>query len=289
MVQSRLSVIIPVFNEERTVSTVISDIRLVLDGIKKDYEVITINDGSGDSSLKILKSIRDIKIINNPYNLGYGASIKKGIKESKGDFLLIIDADGTYPVDSIPRLLDYTKDYDMVVGARIGERVDIPFLRRPAKWVISGLANFLSGRRIPDLNSGLRVFKRGIAEEFFHLFPSKFSFTTTLTLACLTNDYTVKFVPVNYYKRKGKSTIHPINDFINFIALIIRLITYFNPFKMFLSVSILVFLISLVIFLYSYLFLGRVMDITITILVVAALQIFLFGLLAELIIKRAEK
>jgi len=286
---NRLSIIIPAYNEQKTVGSVVDDVKLILNKIKENYEIIVINDGSKDRTKEILEKIKGIKIINNPYNLGYGASIKKGIKESEGDFLLIIDADGTYPVDAIPRLLEYSKSYDMVVGARVGERVDIPFLRKPAKWFISKLANFLSGKNIPDLNSGLRVFKREVAEEFFHLFPSKFSFTTTLTLACLTNDYTVKYVPINYYRRKGSSTVHPINDFISFITLILRLATYFNPFKIFFLISASLLFFATVIFLYSLLFLERVMDITVIIILMASLQIFLFGLLAELMIKRVER
>lgn len=286
---NKISVIIPAYNEQKTIGKVADDIKEILDKAKTDYELIVVNDGSRDRTRETAEKIRGIKLINNPYNLGYGASIKKGIKESSGSLILIIDADGTYPVEAIPKLLEYSESYDMVVGARTGEQVDIPFMRRPAKWVITAIANFLSGKKIPDLNSGLRVFKREVAEEFFHLFPSGFSFTTTITLACLTNDYTVKYIPINYYKRKGKSTIHPIKDFINFVTLILRLITYFNPLKMFFFISALLFLVAAAIFLYSSLMLERVMDITVIILLVASLQIFLFGLLAEITIKRAER
>ena len=125
----------------------------------------------------------------------------------------------------------------MAVGARTGDHVKIPFVRRPAKWLLKKLAEYLSGRQIPDLNSGLRVFRRELAERFFGIFPDGFSFTTTITLAALTGGYRVQFLPINYYKRVGQSTIKPIRDFTGFLLLIIRLIVYFKPLNVFLPVS----------------------------------------------------
>lgn len=280
-----ISIIIPIYNEENTVEATLRNIKKVMDTTKKKYEIIAINDGSTDNSLLTLKKLHFIKLINNPYNIGYGASIKTGIKASKYNWILIIDADGTYPVHEIPKLLHYTQNYDMVVGART-KKPYIPLMRRPAKKFLTLLANYLSGKRIPDLNSGFRVFKKTIAMEFFHLFPSGFSFTTTITLACLTNDYTVKFIPIEYYKRKGKSSIKPFKDFKNFVFLIIRLITYFKPMKMFSLISIILFIAAIFIFLYSFLILHKLMDISVIVLFVASLQIFLFGALAELSLKK---
>ena len=121
----------------------------------------------------------------------------------------------------------------MVVGARTGKNVSIPLFRLPAKWIIGKIANFMTGRKIEDVNSGLRVFNKQKALEFIKLYPSGFSFTTTITLAFLTNDYTIKYIPINYFKRQGKSSIRPIKDFIGFIALIFRVIMYFRPLKFF--------------------------------------------------------
>ncbi len=279
-----ISVILPVFNEEEGIKEAVNEIKKVMAGHK--HEIIAVDDGSKDKSCTILDEIGGINVIHHPYNLGYGAAIKTGIKAAKGDWILITDSDGTYPVDEIPKLISYTKSYDMVVGARTRKNVKVPLLRRPAKLFLNVLASFLTNKKIPDLNSGLRIFKKEIAHEFFHLFPSGFSFTTTITLACLTNDYTVKYVPIDYYKRKGKSTINPINDFIGFTALIFRITTYFRPFRMFSSIAGLIFLIALSVFFYSLFVLGRVMDITTIVIALSSLQIFLFGLLAELIVKR---
>ena len=109
----------------------------------------------------------------------------------------------------------------------------MPLLRKPGKWIITRLAEYLSARHIPDLNSGLRVFRRDVAMRFLALYPDGFSFTTTITLAMLTNHYRVKFVPINYHKRVGKSSIHPIRDFTNFTILIIRICAYFKPLNVF--------------------------------------------------------
>ena len=255
-----------------------------MDSTRKKYEIIAVNDGSTDRSLEILKKMSFVKIINNPYNLGYGAAIKKAILKAEYEWIFILDADGTYPVQDISKLLLYT-DYDMVVGART-KNPHIPLFRVPAKKCLTAVARFLTNKQIPDLNSGFRLFRKEIAMRFFHLFPQGFSFTTTLTIACLTNGYTVKFVPVRYFKRKGVSSIKPFRDFKNFCMLIIRLMTYFKPMKMFSLVSAMLILAAGIVFGYSFFALHKLMDISVIVLLVASLQIFLFGALAELTIRK---
>jgi len=279
-----ISVVVPVFNEERAVASTMKQLKEVMDKTAYDYEIIAVNDGSKDKSIEILKEINGIKVISHPYNLGYSASLKDGIKHAKGNLILITDADGTYPIREIPNLLKHIDKYDMVVGNRKTDNV--PLLRKPAKFMIAKLGNFISGKKIPDINCGLRIFKKDIALRFWNLFPSGFSFTITITLACLTNEYTVKYVPISYFKRVGKSTIHPIKDFVNFINLIARITTYFNPFKVFFSVSILLFLTGLFIFLYTGLYIGRIADITVIVILLSSLQVFLIGLVADLIVKK---
>ena len=280
-----ISIVVPVFNEEGAVASTMKQLKEVMDKSGYDYEIIAVNDGSKDKSLEILKNIKGINVISHPYNLGYSASLKDGIKHAKGNYILITDADGTYPIREIPNLLKHIDKYDMVVGNRKNE--NIPLLRRPAKFIIAKLGNFVSGKKIPDINCGLRIFRKDIALRFWNLFPSGFSFTITITLACLTNEYTVKYVPISYFKRKGKSTIHPIKDFINFINLIARIATYFNPFKVFFSVSILLFIMGFLIFFYTF-YRGRIADITVIVILLSSLQIFLIGLVADLIVKNRK-
>jgi glycosyltransferase involved in cell wall biosynthesis len=277
-----VTVILPVYNEERTIKDVIAEIKHIMDSTDYNYEIIAVNDASQDNTGKILNQIKDIRVIHHPYNKGYGSSLKTAIRNSKSNLMVMTDSDGTYPIEEIPKLLKYADNYDLVTGVRVKSK--IPLTRRPAKFILSKLANFLTEQKIPDLNCGLRVIKKDNVEKFFKILPSRFSFTITHLLACLNNDYNVKFVPISYRKRKSKSTIHPIKDFIRFNTVIIRVITYFKPFKFFLISAFLLFF-GFLVFLYSLLVLHRIMDITVVVLVLASLQVFLFGLIADLIVK----
>ena len=221
-----ISIIIPAYNEEKNIRNVISQI---FDLKIKNLHIIVVDDGSTDGTYKALSSIKGISVLRHEANKGYGAALKTGIKSSSSEYILIIDADRTYPVDFIPKLIMGLSDYDMVVGARTGEIVKTPLFRKPAKLFLKHFAQYLTKADIPDLNSGLRAFKRSIAIRFMSLFPDGFSFTTTLTIACLTNDCRVKFIPINYYERKGKSKIHPVKDLIGFTNLIFRLNIFFKP------------------------------------------------------------
>jgi len=281
-----LSIVIPTHNEEKAIGAVLDELIEVLEGQK--YEIIVVDDGSTDKTPKIVQKKDSIKLIQHHYNKGYGAAIKTGIKNATNEVILIIDGDGSYPVKAIPELLKEADKYDMVVGARTGKEVKIQLYRRPAKWFLSKLANYLAETKIPDLNSGMRIFRRKEVERFLNILPNKFSFTTTLTLAYHTTGLLVKYVPINYFKRAGKSKIRPFKDGFNFIMLIFRTITYFNPLKVFLFVGFAFFLAAVFIFLYSALFSGRFMDVTTIVLVVAAIQTIIFGLLADLVVRRSE-
>lgn len=284
-----LSVVIPVYNEQDSIREVIFSLIKILSDHKIKYEIILVNDGSTDSTKKILQNIKGIKVVHHPYNKGYGASLKTGIRAAKHNTIAMLDADGTYPVDIIPEMLKYTDEYDIVSGARL-KGASIPLLRRPAKFILSMLANFLTGKRIPDINCGLRIIKKDHVQRFFNILPSRFSFTITHLLACLTNEGTVKFIPISYKKRKGQSTIHPIRDFIKFATIIVRVITYFKPLRFFSLVSSSLIGLALWVYVYNLVFLGKIlMDLTIIVLVLSALQIFLFGLIADLLVKKLNQ
>jgi glycosyltransferase involved in cell wall biosynthesis len=278
-----ISVVIPAHNEEKAIGTVLEELIEVLEA--ESYEIIVVDDGSIDDTDKIVQKKKSVKLIQHPYNKGYGAAIKMGIKNAANDLILIIDGDGSYPVKAIPELLKEANKYDMVVGARKGKEVKIQLYRRPAKWFLSKLANYLAETKIPDLNSGMRIFRRKDVGKFLNILSSKFSFTTTMTLAYHTTELAVKYVPINYYKRAGKSKIKPFRDGFNFIMLIVRTITYFNPLKVFLPSSIVLFAIGLVILLYEGIVHRNVADLPVM-LILAAFQIGFLGLLADLIVRR---
>lgn len=281
-----VSIIIPVFNEQEGIGPLLDALRDVLTRLSVPAEIIVVDDGSEDGTVKEVEK-RDVEIVRHSANRGYGAALKTGIRRAQYATIGIIDGDGTYPSDALPLLLDALRDADMAVGARIGAEVNIPFPRRPAKWILTHLANYLSGHRIPDLNSGLRVFRRELAERFFGLFPDGFSFTTTITLAGLTNGYRVSYLPVNYYKRAGRSTIRPMRDFFGFLLLIVRLIVYFKPLNVFLPASAVLVLAGVVKAAIDFHNTGA-FGVGAAIAILVGLQIAFLGLLADLIMRRTQ-
>jgi glycosyltransferase involved in cell wall biosynthesis len=283
-----ISIVIPVYNEKRALFKTVNEIKKISNNIKNIIEIIIVNDCSIDNTAKILSSIRGIKTITHKSNRGYGASLKTGIKVAKGQYILIMDADGTYPVKRIPKLVNLIKKHDMIIGLRKGKNVKIPLLRKPAKLFLNKFASFLSGRKIPDLNSGMRIFSKEKCLEFWNLYPERFSFTSTITMAFIGKEYSVKYTPIEYYKRIGKSSISPF-DFYNFSNLLLRLTLMFNPLKIFGLISFSLLCMSLIIGIYSIWIMGNLMDVTVLILLMSSLQIFLFGLLAHMISKKWGK
>ena len=244
-----ISLIIPAYNEVNGIEASLNEVKKVLDEIKVPSEIIVVDDGSTDGTYDKVKGL-GVKVIRNETNRGYGYSLKHGIRESKYDWICITDADGTYPAEEIKNLWKEAENYDMVVGARTGNKVHIPLIRKPAKWLIGKLANFLTEVKIPDLNSGLRLMRKEMVLKYMNILPSGFSFTLTITMAALTNDYRVKYIPIDYLKRVGSSKIRPIKDTLNFLTLLVRTSLYFNPMKIFMP-------LSLFLFLFSFILLGR--------------------------------
>lgn len=238
-----VTVVIPAFNEEGAIAEEIDHIHSVLKTLDLAYEVIIVDDGSADRTAEIAES-RDCRVIRQPRNMGYGASLKRGFRDARSDIVVITDADGTYPAEEIPRLLAASKDHDMVVGARVGENVHIPLVRRPAKWFLRMLASYLAGQIIPDLNSGLRVIRREHVKRFAHILPSGFSFTTTITLSLMCNELTIGYLPIDYKKRIGASKIKWTHAY-HFMMLILRVTVLFNPLKVFLPLGLVTFLVGL--------------------------------------------
>jgi glycosyltransferase involved in cell wall biosynthesis len=251
------------------------------------HEILVVDDGSDDDSGDQARSC-GVRVLRHPENRGYGAALKTGIRHALYDTIAITDADGTYPNEQLPKLaqLLWESQYDMVVGSRTGDGVHIPLIRRPAKWVLGSLANYLAGTQIPDLNSGLRVFRKEVAEEFRQYLPSSFSFTTTLTLALLTNGYTVQYVPITYSKRVGQSKINPIKDTLNIVGLIVRTVMYFAPLRVLLPISAALLFLAFLVLIGSALFTPKIMDVTVIVITMTALQIAVVALVADLIEKR---
>lgn len=284
-IQSSVSVLIPACNEEVSLADTVAAIEKHR-ALFREMEIIVINDGSRDRTPEIARTL-PVVLVEHDTTRGYGASLKGGLRIAKGELILIADADGTYPLEEIPRLAAEVGNFDMIVGARIGEDVHIPFFRRIGKWIITQLAEYLSGQRIPDLNSGLRIFRRDIALRFLSMYPDGFSFTTTITLAMLTNHYRVQFLPINYRKRLGKSSIHPVRDFINFVILIIRICACFKPLNVFVPPALLLILLGIVKGTIDYTQQHHLGGLSIT-MTLTGIQTLFIGLLADLIDQRMK-
>lgn len=282
-----ITVIIPVYNEKDGFRDTVAAVQAQFQDAP-DAEIILVDDGSTDgTSERIRESFPHVTLIRHGVNRGYGAAIKSGLRAARGDLVGIIDADGTYPADALKRfagMLRDTPDLDMVVGARDWT----PPSRRLAKFVLRQLAKTLVGRDIPDLNSGLRVFRREWAMRFIHLFPDGFSLTTTQTLAMLSNGASLRYEPIHYARRTGRSKIAPIADTLNFLTLIIRCVLYFNPIKVLLPIAALLFAAGTVTAVWTLLATGRIADITVMTCYFLSIQIGVLAFLADMIAKRSQ-
>jgi len=292
MADVKFSVIIPCYNEENAIVQTLESIVLALKDSER-FELIVVDDASTDKTLQILESVRSkyqsLIICKHGWNRGYGASLKTGIRRSNASKIVITDADGTYPNERIPELLKQLEDADMVVGARIAdEGVDYPLIRKIPKYFLKKYSSWLAGQDIPDMNSGLRAFRKDLAEKFLTILPDGFSFTTTITLAMLTNYYRVEYLPITYSKRIGKSKIRPVADTLKFIQLIVRTGMYFAPLRVFFPILLVLGFAFLASFIYDVYYLKNLTDKTLILLMFTLNTIF-FALLADMLDKRGGR
>jgi len=235
------SIVVPAYNEADAVGPVLDELRAAFPAA----EIIVVDDASTDGTAAAVAK-RPVTLLTNVQNFGYGYSLKRGICEAKGEHIIILDADGSYPVVSIKTLMhEYEKGFDMAVGARQGAFYKGSFLKRVARVCFRIISEFATGRMIPDINSGLRIFRKDVALRFFPTLSSGFSFTTTVTLAFMLNAYSVTYIPIEYHKRKGASKVRYVRDTLRSAQIIVEAIATYNPLKMFLLVATVVFIAGL--------------------------------------------
>ncbi len=285
-----VTILIPAYNEEQGIGGVIERVARLDFGAP--LEILVVDDGSTDGTRAALSALAArfarLRVIAQPRNMGYGASLKRGFAEARHDVVVITDADGTYPEDRIADLVAcIDAGADMAVGERTGANVHIPLMRRPAKAFLRALASYLAGTPIPDLNSGMRAFRRELVLQYRPILPQGFSFTTTITLAALTNGQRVDYVSIDYAHRAGSSKIRPIRDTLGFATLIVRTVMYFNPLKVFYPVAGVLALGLVASLYYDVAIEGNLADKTV-LLFVALVQVLSIGLLADLIEKRSR-
>mgnify|MGYP006292390299 CR=1 FL=1 len=236
----KVSVVIPAYNEEAAIGEDIEDVRRAMKDAGYDYEILVVNDGSKDRTAEIAGQ-HGATVINHHENKGVGAARKTGIKKAAGEIIVMLDGDGTYPPRHIPEILSYMDRCDMCVGDRSREAGTMKILRGTAKWIIRHIASYITGKKIYDLNSGMRAFYKETAMKYFNILPAGHSWVSTITIAYLASGMTVKYIPIDYNPRKGKSTFHPLSDTLQYLGLVFRTVMYFNPLKVFVPLALIFF------------------------------------------------
>ena len=279
-----LTVVVPAYNEAATIEGVLEDLLQVAE--QQHWEVIVVDDGSSDETSKILAALESrtpppavlFHVVRHGRNRGYGAALKSGIRRASAKRVASMDADGQHHAAQLLDLLTHADQNDMVVGQRRGI-LHSPLWRIPGKMVLGAMATFLLRRRIPDLNSGLRLFRTDIIRRYVHLCPDGFSFSTTSTLVLLDRGYEVHFVPIDVAARVGRSAVSVATG-LRAVLLIIRLAMLLAPLRLFLPVGVASAAVG-VVWAIPYLIDGRGLTTTALLLILNGLLIVLFGFLAD--------
>ena len=276
--KTSISVIVPCFNEEDSIKGVLEELDAALKKLDCESEVVVIDDGSSDKSREMTEATGvATKLIHHRSNRGYGASIKEGIKAAKHDYVLIMDADGQHPAENIAVLLEALEDYDMVVGAR--KQQGSHHWRMPGKAIVKMVSQVLVGMKIPDINCGFRLIRRTDALKYMHLCSDGFSFSTSITLAFLSDHMAVKFVPIDIRPRQGGKSHIRLRTWFSTIMLILRIIGTFNPLKIFIPPAVLAFVAGMILLVHNIIH-SNISEMTILVLVTSVI-LFFFGLLAD--------
>jgi glycosyltransferase involved in cell wall biosynthesis len=277
----QISVIVPAFNEGEGIGNVVRQIQTVVNKLDKNHEIIVIDDGSRDNTAENAARAGAI-VIQHPYNIGNGASIKTGIRNARGSILVTIDGDGQHDPEDIAKLVGRIGPYDMVVGSRNRES-DTAAHRDIANMVFNSLATYISGRKIEDLTSGFRAIKKNIARQFVYLLPNKFSYPSTITLSIVRAGYSLGYESTRFSRRGGnsKSKIKPLQDGLRFLMIILKIAVFYAPLKIFGPLSLLIFMVGIVYGLIRIFALNAPYGQTSALLMSTAILTFLVGLVSE--------
>ncbi len=287
--QVQVSVVLPAYNERQAIEQVLAEVVEALGETSLSAEVLVVDDGSTDGTADAAARFAadcwqvPVRVVRCPLRRGAGAARKVGIRQARGDVVVMLDADGSYPAQAMLELLRWFPAYDQVNGARRTEQGTLPWLRRPAKWAIRMLACYLSGHRIPDLNTGFKAFKREAMLRWLWVIPDGFSCVTTMTLAFLTNGLAVKYVPVDYRPRIGRSKFHPIKDTAAYLGTVLRMVLYFRPLRVFLPAAGLLAAVGLARSVWNRWATGSMQESDVVI-ITAGIVTCMLGLLAEVIV-----
>ncbi|HEU0093202.1 MAG TPA: glycosyltransferase family 2 protein [Vicinamibacteria bacterium] len=270
---AQTTVVIPAFNEQEAIADVVGRVR----GRGAWREVLVVDDGSTDLTADRAAQA-GARVVRHPYNKGNGAAVKTGIREAKGDVVLLMDADGQHDPEDMARLVAAVGLHDMVIGARAAR--DQSPTRALGNAIFRALASWLTGRPIPDLTSGFRAARRDLLVEILHLLPNGFSYPTTSCLALMKAGYNVTFVPVAAHPRVGTSKIRVVRDGVRFVLIILKIVTLYSPLKVFFPISAASFLLGLLYGVWNVAVHGKI-PMGSALLIQLAVVVFLFGLISE--------
>ena len=285
---SNFSFIIPVYNEEQTIRKVILDIQKKCSEIEKinDYEILVVDDNSNDNSNQIISEFKDVKYFKNLNNFGYGFSLKKGIKNSNFPNIVILDGDGTYPVEYLGQMIDeYNKGYDLVIGKRTGKNLNLSPFKKPMRMILKLIVEYATGTKIPDINSGFRIINKDKIKKNLDHLSDAFSFTTSMTMTFTYSKYSIAYIDIPYELRKknSPSKVRLLKDSLRTLQYIIKIVLFFDKIKLFVLVSFLLVLLSILLFLISIFSFGFFLPGILVLL--TSILVFSIGMLSETFIK----
>lgn len=269
-----VTVLLPAYNEEEAIVSTIERIK----ELHPDFEILVIDDCSSDSTMQVAMDA-GANVWPHPYNMGNGAAIKTGLRCAKGEWILMMDADGQHKPEDIAGLLEHKESFDMVVGAR-SQGSQTSLHRNIANKLYNWFASYVTKFDIKDLTSGFRLVKKEVAQQYIYLLPNTFSYPTTLTMAYLRSGRSVKYVPIQTLARKGKSKIKLLSDGARFLLIIFKVATLFSPLRVFLPISFSLVVTGVLYYIYTFITAGRFTNMT-ALLFSSALIIFMMGLISE--------
>jgi len=287
-----VSIILPCYNEQDHVTVEVARICAAMDASGDSYEVLAFDDASTDETLARLHEVAPqfprLQIVHFHRNGGSGTVRRIGTQRARGEIVVWTDADMTYPNERIPefvQMLEKDETLDQVVGARTSEQGTHKLLRVPAKWFIRKIAEILTNTQIPDLNSGLRAFRRQVALPYMRLLPPGFSCVTTITIAFLSNQHDVRYVPIDYAKRAGTSKFKFIRDAYRYILQVLRMVMYFNPLKVLMPVALFLLGLGIAKGIFDMVVHPLIFAVNTVLIFVTGLLIASLALLADLIVR----
>jgi glycosyltransferase involved in cell wall biosynthesis len=274
MEEIEATVLLPAHNEEANIAAIVEKIKDRHPG----FELLVVDDGSMDGTLTAARNA-GARVVSHPYKIGNGAAVKTGLRQASGRWVLMMDADGQHNPDDIARLWEHRNRYDMVVGARAASS-QTALHRDLANWVYNTLASYVTGFRVEDLTSGFRLVKKATAAKYISLLPNTFSYPSTLTMACLRSGESIRYVPIETGKRKGRSKISPFQDGVRFLLIIVKIATIYSPLRIFLPVSLAFFLTGISYYCYTFVTQHRFTNMS-ALLLTTSVIIFMIGLVSE--------